>query len=608
MAYPSNIKTSGSLSQVNDLFEYFKGALLANDQEEWFPKTINPATNANVDVFFGVSVNSSFYATTLPITRAQLYFYFDYFSTFLSSANDINKINPFPISYHGQKLYTLSSPPDTNYNGATILHGWAKMKLIELAMFGDIKNGAGLSDTSLSNLNGYTVRNSVTHWKITSLSYLRTALVRFSKYGTWSDNTIDRPDRPPAVSVTIPSNNTVSITYNTIFTNPSNYEYSFDNGAWESVTSNPFTFLSAIPRGKMRVRLKGDHYFQPSSSITNANGVIYTLDTIHEPTFNDVFLRPPTPIVNLYSETAPFDLDIGHRLFTNAAATTAIGARFIRIPNNSYNWYQTDNLGFIIDKGVYYGRVTSINGILEGGGTVTVRTVPGVYATTYTVQLFYREGTGSWMSTPPAFRSISTGTETDVFTMTLPANKTLQVYGVLNNVAGNSPPSEIFTITTSADVQQVSVNITSAYVMNGTLYVSLSASAPIEQNLLNVLVNTSEGQMYVAIPQGNTFGEGSRPATYGGSASIGSFLGGAPYQNYNAGPPKSYSVVSGGLPINHLGGGCINTWTGGQTFYHGGSGYYYFDPGLQQSVGTGTWSYNDGSSCTTYYFTGGKLQ
>lgn len=193
MAYPNPIKTTGALSQTNDIFEYFKGALvdLSNNPESWAYWTDDFIWDYFIESYFAPhSGNGN--PIAFPMTRQQFYDWIDYWTITTSSSDALvrNTGNMFR-TIHGTKLYQFIEPEgNINWPVEAVNH-WGKIKTLELAIFGNVGNGGDLSANSL--FTSGTVVSRVPEFKICSLSYLRYGLTRFDSYGSCHPPYVEGP-------------------------------------------------------------------------------------------------------------------------------------------------------------------------------------------------------------------------------------------------------------------------------------------------------------------------------------------------------------------------------------------------------------------------------
>lgn len=292
MAYPSNIKSTGALSQVSDLLEYFVGAL--NHVPTWdsVNKDLNDSNENNpVRVVISNGAISRFLASrgndgpaiqALPITRSYLYEIFDSWISKIELEIDPTFFvdNYFATTEEGFSLYNFEYP-QADWNNKMVTD-WGKMKVIEYALFGNcgsdpgkvtisagIPYAGGLTDNTLPEFNGKTILASSLDWKKTKLSYLRCGLSQFTDYGTYSNN--DFPAVLPITSITVnTSNRQITWTYPYPHTNdPSFYEITYDGGiTWESVFSMTVTAPGAgFGANKLGIRYKARNYFNASPAV-----------------------------------------------------------------------------------------------------------------------------------------------------------------------------------------------------------------------------------------------------------------------------------------------------------------------------------------------------
>lgn len=289
MAYPNNIKSSGSLSQVNDLLEYFTGAL--REVPSWSPVTqdelitdpeLNPA-RANkipqtVHFFMNNKGNGSLTINSLPITREYLYEVFDTWVYQESLENNANIVISNYLSCHpsGMSLYHYHSP-QSDWT-VKMVNDWGKMKVIEYALFGNcgsdperayfddtygITYAGGLSDTTLPEFNGQTILASSVNWKKTKLSYLRCALIQFEDYGDYSNN--EELEMLPITSINVDTS-TRKITWVSPYPYKilgSWYEITYDGGlTWTIPSTREVTApITGFEANKLGIRHREHNYY-----------------------------------------------------------------------------------------------------------------------------------------------------------------------------------------------------------------------------------------------------------------------------------------------------------------------------------------------------------
>lgn len=264
MAYPNPIKVIGSLSQVDDMFEYFKGALLdnnnpnLNEYEKWpYYHDFNLAD----DWFLWSSYMP---LPNLPFNRQKFYEWIDYWTdfngTFQNTSYAFNTIN-------GTKLYTFSEP-QSNWPVKAV-NDWGKIKSLELGMFGSVGNGGSL--TTQSSIGSGTVRSRIPHMTRCSLTYLRYGLTRFDTYGSCHPTVSYQP--PPTNPVVNSSARTFNWTNAPGFTTASSYEYSINDGPWITASSKPINIPTnaSVNIGNLSLRTKSGGYIQASSTISNTS-------------------------------------------------------------------------------------------------------------------------------------------------------------------------------------------------------------------------------------------------------------------------------------------------------------------------------------------------
>lgn len=277
MAFPNNIKTSGSLSMNNDLFEYFKGGLMETAPNiiiSWYGKENWPIRIASLNgrqFFINSMISSGINENTLlPITRGQLYNYFDNFIAYPNISE--SEMHFFATTVNFEKLYTFPSIPNTSWT-TKMVNDWAKLKCIELALFGDVGNGFNLTDNTLPDFNGMSLKNSVSNWKKSSLAYLRLALINFSSYTPYDGTTY--PQRVGATNMTVnTSTRRIEFIYNQNFTEPRFYEYSVNGGDWLPLQTKPYVSPpEGIAVAQFKLRLASDGLYGSSNIISNSTAI-----------------------------------------------------------------------------------------------------------------------------------------------------------------------------------------------------------------------------------------------------------------------------------------------------------------------------------------------
>lgn len=288
MAVPK-IKASGPLNLRAHLFTYFKQALIDADNHEEFPMlnqtfTGNRVRLMNSDVggtvarlltirpwVFDAGVK------TMPITRGDLYKYFESYSRSGSNGKDeylpnfIITTGMFATLQTNTFLYSQSSL--NNLWSYKQVNDWGRMKTIELALFGDVKNGSGLTDQSLSTFNGKTVRQAMQDSTMCSLFYLRCALKHFTSYGSNTFNGTLNRNNITISGLALNSDRTFRFTKNANFPENGSYEYSVNsNSNYLPVTSNTAQSISdpsEISSGALKVRLASDGVYPPGPILSS---------------------------------------------------------------------------------------------------------------------------------------------------------------------------------------------------------------------------------------------------------------------------------------------------------------------------------------------------
>lgn len=268
MAYPNQIRLTGPLDHTLDVFEYFKGALLDDDEstgnnpEKWPYYYDFGLLNERFTISEGVSLPN------LPFSRQVFYDWIDYWTDapdYYESPIQEGVVNGFH-TISGSKLYTFESPQ----SGWPIqaVNDWGKIKSLELGLFGNVANGGSLSSQTI--VGSGTLRSRIPHMKYSDPNYLRYGLIKFESYG--SCHPIDASSPPP----TNPVSNIISRTFDWTpaagYPNLNQYEYSLKGGNWQTVTSKPIVipFNMDVKIGELIVRTKSTGgYVSASEGITN---------------------------------------------------------------------------------------------------------------------------------------------------------------------------------------------------------------------------------------------------------------------------------------------------------------------------------------------------
>lgn len=251
MAYPDKIKETGPLPG-SEAFEFFLGAIMDTtyNPEMWPWYEGEPSGPLGIEHSFfngqGAVVGP------LPWSRSTFYGYIGSW-TFTSGTNNENAHFWFK-TIDGSPLYNYSSPQSGWPVSA--VNDWAKIKSIELALFGSIGNGGNLSD--MTDVGSGTLMSRIPTLKRYDLGYLRYALVRFPNY----DGDFVSDDNYVMPAPTNPTHNISSRTFG--WTNApgygllSDYEYFVNGSLMGTPASNPVHLddYSLIPAGGVQVRVK----------------------------------------------------------------------------------------------------------------------------------------------------------------------------------------------------------------------------------------------------------------------------------------------------------------------------------------------------------------
>lgn len=292
MAVPK-IKASGPLNLRAHLFTYFKQALIDVDNHEEFPMFNQTITGNRVRLMNSdVGGTSARLLTirpwvfdagvkTMPITRGDLYKYFESYSRSGSNGKDeylpdFNIITGmFATLQTNTFLYSQSSL--NNLWSYKQVNDWGRMKTIELALFGDVKNGSGLTDQSLSTFNGKTVRQAMQDSTMCSLFYLRCALKHFTSYGSNTFNGTLNRNNITISGLALNSDRTFRFNKHASFPDNVSYEYAVNsNSNYLPVSSNTAQSISdpdQVPAGSLKVRLASDDIY-PAGPILSSTFVI----------------------------------------------------------------------------------------------------------------------------------------------------------------------------------------------------------------------------------------------------------------------------------------------------------------------------------------------
>lgn len=258
MAYPDSLPLTGKLENTGEILEYFIGALLDSDinPEKW-PMFI---PDEAVKQYFLDT------APTLPMTRGQFYTWINNYSTNPTGGFGENYFGVISGSY----LYTYTDIQSDWPIKA--VNDWAKIKCLEIGIFGDLGNG---SDTSKSSIIGSgSLRSRLPFMRINSLYLLRNALIYFPDYGMCHSFKGPQATPPSNIQMSLnPSSRSFSFNYAPGYTNPTMYEYEINGREWLDVESNPQLIddiYGAIPVGGLQLRNKGSSVYE-SRSITISN-------------------------------------------------------------------------------------------------------------------------------------------------------------------------------------------------------------------------------------------------------------------------------------------------------------------------------------------------
>lgn len=309
MAFPDNIKSSGSLSLAKDLAEYFRWSCglqtvapnnntpLNDANPEGWPFIIDaPATHRQFMVQ-DESVNPSginMYTRASTITRKQFYDYIDFWSNRPGTTSE-KRVGFFSQDINGMGLYYYDTPEPNTVWSLKQLNDWGKIKTLELMFFksagddefipeGEGSTGEYLNDLMIMAPNWSSndalyrlVNHLITTTQLTSsLEYLRCGLTRFEDYEGYN-NDILLPSRPaPSNLIADTLNRVFTFTPVPHFLNWSCYEYSFNSGgSWSKMFANEVPVPSGgVPIGGLIVRLASDGVYPAGNTITNDTAII----------------------------------------------------------------------------------------------------------------------------------------------------------------------------------------------------------------------------------------------------------------------------------------------------------------------------------------------
>lgn len=259
-SYPTPLPETGALSQAA-IFDYFKGAMLdvSWNPEAW-PYTVR-SDFFDPSHFRDGKPRAGFPPATFPMNRGAFYNVID-----LWSETDI--VNQFGTLF-GQPLYTYAEAGDDWPVHA--VNDWAKIKSVELGLFGSIANGSGLSDISI--VGSGTFAAGLEAMTVSDLYLLRHALVKFETYGECHDDTGGFQVPAPTGFNSSVSPRNFSFSYAPGYSSPGLYEFSVNGGGWQTVTGNPqslVNFPGAIPSGAILLRTASSGIYEvPSNTISN---------------------------------------------------------------------------------------------------------------------------------------------------------------------------------------------------------------------------------------------------------------------------------------------------------------------------------------------------
>ncbi|AOM75990.1 hypothetical protein [Pedobacter steynii] len=157
MAYPNNIKSSGSLGQAQDIFSWWKGAISAEDIKEGFGPQFYITTGR--------------YFPAFPFNRGTFYAWLE---------------SKWSSTQYASTIY--SQPQPVSGWSISQVNRWGKYKSFELALFGNVANGVDDAAVTLSKFNNNDQgRYGINAWSNNSLTYLRYAFMQFETYGSCMD-------------------------------------------------------------------------------------------------------------------------------------------------------------------------------------------------------------------------------------------------------------------------------------------------------------------------------------------------------------------------------------------------------------------------------------
>lgn len=266
MAYPDAIKETGALSNTDDIFEYFKGALrdYTLNPEQWPYSTLGVG-----DYFIASNGFGGGGFIQVPMNRSTFYDWIDYWTITTSTPdNVVNNSNFYFRTIHGGPLYIFNEVQGNTNWPVQAVKDWGKIKTLEKGIFGSVGNGGDLSATSIIGSGAFQTRCQFMVQN--ELNYMRYGLSKFSSYGNCHPNQIFAD---PLILVAQSAANRLIY-----FDRPSGIllgdcERSFDYGVtWSPITEQPMI----VPSGRfetsqiqLRVRRSRGAYIEASDIIYN---------------------------------------------------------------------------------------------------------------------------------------------------------------------------------------------------------------------------------------------------------------------------------------------------------------------------------------------------
>src|SRR5690625_533482 len=264
MAYPNKLPSVGQLRLGSDAFEFFKAALMDyNINSELWPSWAVGDEIDNTPVYF---VYNEFQYLGFPCSRGVFYSYIDTWTITPSTTQyTIERADNWFNLMGGQKLYEIAEPS----SGWSIkaINDWAKIKLLEFTIFGDIANGGDLS--KMSSVGSGIFHTVVPNFTRCDQSLLRYALVNFDDYGTCFSDNAKMPS--PTNFVGNVANRTFDFTYAPGYNSPTYYYYTYKDGSVIPITTKPvlIDYRGELELGDLKVHTFPQGYLQESDPLLN---------------------------------------------------------------------------------------------------------------------------------------------------------------------------------------------------------------------------------------------------------------------------------------------------------------------------------------------------